>query len=454
MVTETGGRHSGRRWIQDWEPEEAEFWARTGRKIAARNLWFSIFAEHIGFSLWSIWSVVVVSLPAAGFHFSTNELFWLVAVPNLLGAALRLPYTFAVPRFGGRNWTAFSAAVLIVPCAMLTWCVVSHASFGMFLVAALAAGFGGGNFASSMANISFFFPESRKGTALGLNAAGGNLGVAAVQLVVPLVISFGGGIHLAYAGLFYLPFLVIASVCALLFMDNLAPARSDFTAQAAAAKRGQTWVMSVLYIGTFGSFIGFSGALPLLIKTQFPQVHGAYFAWLGAFVGSVARPLGGWLADRLGGSRVTLWNFVAMGLAAAAVIAGEQAGDFPVFFLAFLMLFVTAGVGNGSTYRMIPAIFAARARQETAEGAEPAEALARGRREAAAAIGIIGAIGAFGGFFVNRAFAVSIASTKVADGAFGAFIAFYAVCAAVTWWCYLRRSFAVQTAPSLAYAQV
>lgn len=454
MATATEVEHRGRGWIEDWSPEDPAFWARTGRRIANRNLWFSIFAEHIGFSLWSIWSVIVVSLPAAGFHFSTNELFWLVSVPNLLGSALRLPYTFAVPRFGGRNWTAFSAAVLVVPCALLTWCVVSHASFGMFLLAAVVSGLGGGNFASSMANISFFYPEQQKGTALGLNAAGGNLGVAAVQLVIPLVISFGGGVHLAYAGLFYLPFLIIASVCALLFMDNLAPARSDFGAQAAAAKRGQTWVMSVLYIGTFGSFIGFSAALPLLIKTQFPTVHAASFAWVGALVGSLSRPIGGWLADRLGGSRVTLWNFVAMGVAAAGVIAGERVGSFPVFFLAFLVLFVTTGVGNGSTYRMIPAIFAARAKQDAADGEDEAEAMARGKREAGAAIGIIGAIGAFGGFFVNRAFATSIASTKVADGAFVAFIAFYGLCAVVTWWCYLRRSFAAQTAPSLAYAEV
>ena len=452
MTTTVEARPGRRHWIDRWQPDDPEFWAGTGRRIATRNLIFSIFSEHIGFSLWTIWSVVVVGLPKAGFAFSVDQLFWLAALPNLLGAALRLPYTFAVTRFGGRNWTIISSLLLLVPTGLLTIAVTTHASFGFFLLAAAGAGLGGGNFASSMTNISFFYPESRKGFALGLNAAGGNLGAAAVQLIIPLVIAFGTGTNLAYAGLFYLPFAVAAAICAAFFMDNLTEARSDFPAQAAAVKRGQTWVMSFLYIGTFGSFIGYSAALPLLIKTQFPHIQGGYFAWLGALVGSLSRPVGGWLSDRIGGSRVTLWVFVLMGVAAAVVVMGEQAGNFGLFFGAFLVLFITAGVGNGSTYRMIPAIFVSQAKRDVAEGGDPEEAVRRGKREAAATLGIASAIGAFGGFLVTRVLANSITATKTADTAFYGFIAFYAVCVGVTWWCYRRRSFT--SVSSLAAANV
>jgi NNP family nitrate/nitrite transporter-like MFS transporter len=452
MTTTVDARPGRRHWIDNWQPDDPGFWARTGRRIATRNLIFSIFSEHIGFSLWAIWSVIVVGLPKAGFAFSVDQLFWLAALPNLLGAALRLPYTFAVTRFGGRNWTIISSLLLLVPTGMLTIAVTTHASFGFFLLAAASAGLGGGNFASSMTNISFFYPESRKGFALGINAAGGNLGAAAVQLIIPLVIAFGTGTNLAYAGLFYMPFAVAAAICAAFFMDNLTDARSDFPAQAAAVKRGQTWVMSFLYIGTFGSFIGYSAALPLLIKTQFPHIQGGYFAWLGALVGSLSRPVGGWLSDRLGGSRVTLWVFVLMGVAAAVVVMGEQAGNFGLFFGAFLVLFITAGLGNGSTYRMIPAIFASQAKRDVAEGGDPEEAVRRGKREAAATLGIASAVGAFGGFLVTRVLANSIAATKTADAAFYGFIAFYAVCVGVTWWCYRRRSFT--NIPSLAAANV
>jgi NNP family nitrate/nitrite transporter-like MFS transporter len=439
-------RPGGRRWIEEWKPETGSFWAGTGRRVATRNLVFSIFAEHLAFSLWSIWSVVVVSLPAAGFHFSISQLFWLVSMPNLLGSALRVPYTFAVPRFGGRNWTVVSTLLLLIPSGLLIVAVTNHASYGFFLFAAATAGLGGGNFASSMANISFFYPEASKGSALGLNAAGGNIGVAIGQLLVPILINIGTGVHIAYAGMFYAPLVIVAAACAFLFMDNLRTATSDFAAQAAAVRRRDTWVMSFLYIGTFGSFIGYSFALPLLIKTQFPHVHGSYYAWMGALVGSLARPFGGWLSDRIGGARVTLWNFVAMGAAAAMVVVGERGDSFPMFFGFFLVLFVTSGIGNGSTYRMIPAIFARRAAHLTADGADGEQEMGRARREAAAAIGIASSVGAFGGFGVTRAFATSIGHTKVADAAFYSFIAFYAVCFVVTWWFYLRRTRAAGTA--------
>jgi NNP family nitrate/nitrite transporter-like MFS transporter len=305
-----------------------------------------------------------------------------------------------------------------------------------------------------MTNISYFYPERNLGSALGLNAAGGNLAVAVVQLLVPVLVSIGTGVHLAYVGVFYLFFVVVSAICALLFMDNLATARSDFAAQAMAVRRSPTWVMSFLYIGTFGSFIGYAAALPLLIKTQFPHVHGAYFAWLGAAVGSLSRPFGGWLSDRLGGTRVTLVNFLLMAGATVVVVIGERAGNFPMFFFAFLAVFILSGIGNGSTFRMVPMIFLGRARQEIAEGAEAGPVLRRAKRESAAAIGIASSIGAFGGFGVTRGFAASIAATKVADSAFYAFIAFYLVCLVVTWVVFARRRPVTENAPKLVSAKV
>jgi MFS transporter, NNP family, nitrate/nitrite transporter len=446
------------RLITHWDPEDATFWARTGQRIARRNLIWSIVVEHLGFSVWLLWSAVAVSLPAAGFGFSVDQLFWLVAVPNLVGALMRLPYTAAVARFGGRNWTTVSAALLLIPIGLMTVCVLDpRTPYWMFLVAATTAGLGGGNFASSMANISYFYPERRKGFALGVNAAGGNIGVAVVQFLVPLAVSVGvvgaaqgGGLHLQNAPLLWLVPVLAATAAAWLLMDNLAVSRAPLTRQLAVLRSTHAWVMSGLYIGTFGSFIGFSAALPLLIKREFPDVGGVLFAALGPLVGSLARPVGGWLSDRFGGARVTAVTFVVMAGGVGAVLASLSAGSFAAFLTAFLVLFVASGVGNGSTYRMIPAIFRARAVRDL--GAGPV-ALARGRTEAAAVIGLASAVGALGGFLIPRGFGMSIAHTGSIDAALVVFLAGYGVCLAVTWWCYLRTVF-VRVAPNLAEAAV
>lgn len=444
-----------RDWIRHWEPEDAAFWAAGGRRVARRNLLLSILAENLGFSVWLVWSVVVVSLPRAGFAFSVNQLFWLVALPNLVGALLRFPYTFAVPRFGGRTWTVVSALLLLVPTTLLAVVVGDPATpYWLFLLAAASAGVGGGNFASSMANISFFYPERRKGLALGLNAAGGNIGVSIVQLAVPVVISLGGGVQLARAGLMWMPFIVLAALAAWLWMDNLATVRSSFRDQIVVARRRHTWVMAVLYVGTFGSFIGYSAALPLLVSTRFPGVAAARFAFLGALVGALARPVGGWLADRLGGARVTGWVFVAMGGGVLLVWRSLTTGSLPLFLGAFLLLFVTAGVGNGSTYRMIPAIFRAQALAGAGDAAAVAAGLARARRESAAVLGLTSAVGALGGFLIPRAYGASIAHTGDVGAALLGFLAFYAGCLALTWWCYLRRRLLGLRVPSLAPAGV
>jgi len=277
------------RWIDDWDPEDEQFWETTGKRVARKNLAFSIFAEHFGFSIWVLWTIVVINLGNVGIVLSLAETFWLTAVPNLIGSALRIPYTFAVPKFGGRTWTTISAGLLLIPTLLVAIVVPSgwlaeqtHSTqFWVLLACAATAGVGGGNFSSSMANISFFYPEGRKGLALGLNAAGGNLGVAVTQLLVPLVIIVGvptaavklpqHEVHLAYAGLVWIPFIVVAALGAWLWMDSLTQARSDGRSYARAIRQPQTWVMSILYIGTFGSFIGYSFALPLVIKNTFPE---------------------------------------------------------------------------------------------------------------------------------------------------------------------------------------
>jgi NNP family nitrate/nitrite transporter-like MFS transporter len=491
------------RWIDDWEPEDERFWESTGKRIARKNLAFSIFAEHLGFSIWVLWTIVVINLANVGLTLSLAEQFWLIAIPNLVGSTLRIPYTFAVPRFGGRAWTAFSASLLFIPTLLLAVVVPSgwlagqsHSSqFWILCGCAATAGFGGGNFSSSMANISFFYPEKRKGLALGLNAAGGNLGVAVAQLLVPLVIIVGvpaaaiklpvHDVNLAYAGLMWIPFIAIAAIGAWLYMDSLTQAKTDKTAYVKSLREPQTWVMSLLYIGTFGSFIGFSFALPLVIKNTFPEFLGKHpfiatylagLGFLGALIGSFARPLGGWLSDRIGGARVTLVCFVGMGLFTATAIVGVNEHSFEVFFASYMVIFLLAGMGNGSTYRMIPSIFAALGRKEAAErGLDGKRTALDYKRRAAAVIGIAGAVGAFGGFMIQvvlrqaslgvsalvkaaqtpaEKVAVAQAHSDWSVPALYVFLGAYVVFAALTWFVYLRRSFATDRVPSLAHAAV
>jgi NNP family nitrate/nitrite transporter-like MFS transporter len=480
------------RWIEDWRPEDPGFWERTGRSVARRNLVWSIFAEHLGFSVWLIWSVSSAFLAATGFGYSPQQLFLLVALPNLVGALLRLPYTFAVPRFGGRNWTMVSAALLLVPTLGFAYAVQRpETPFWVFCLIAATAGLGGGNFASSMANINFFYPAAKKGTALGLNAAGGNLGVSLVQLFLPVIVGgagvFGivkataGGIHLERAAWVYAGLAVTAVAAAYFFMDNLATARSAPREQLQVLRKRQTWVMAFLYIGTFGSFIGYSAAMPLLIKLNFwvadpsplgTGIYFAYFAFLGALVGSATRPLGGWLADRFGGAKVTLGAFAAMvgftlavlwtltrltpNPAADPAIASANQSWFPVFLAFFLCVFAATGVGNGSTYKMIPAIWRTEAERATTPGTpERQAALLAGTKQASAAIGVIGAVGALGGFLIPMAFSAPWVDDPMsaAKGAFVVFTCFYVVCAGVTWFVFLRRPAEVR-ATSLAGAGI
>jgi len=448
-----------------WDPEDPAFWETEGRGIANRNLWISIPSLSLAFSVWMVWSVVVVNLPNAGFGFSTRELFWLSALPALCGATLRIFYSFMVPIFGGRRWTAISTASLLLPTLGMGFALRDPSTpYSTFVVLALLCGLGGGNFASSMANVNFFFPKVQKGTALGLNAGLGNLGVSLVQFVVPMAITAGifgalGGepqtwtkgaevkqMWLQNAGFVWVPFIAACAISAWLWMDDLATARASLSEQVVIFTSKHTWIMCWLYLGTFGSFIGYSAGFPLLSTSQFPQVNALAYAWLGPLIGALIRPFGGWLSDKLGGARVTFWNFIAMAAGVAGVLAflpqAGQGGNFYGFLVMFMVLFMTAGIGNGSTFRMIPAIFLEE-RQREAEGKSRAaeeQAVRDANTEAAAVLGFSSAIGAYGGFFIPMSYGASISMTGTAETALYMFILFYLTCIAITWWFYVRRS--------------
>lgn len=419
-------------WIDEWQPEDQAFWDNGGKNIAKRNLIFSILSEHIGFSVWSLWSVMVLFLgPAYGFD--PAQKFLLTAVPTLVGAGLRIPYTFAVARFGGRNWTVISASLLLVPSILAAFLIRPGVSYETLLILAALAGVGGGNFASSMANINAFYPDRLKGWALGINAGGGNIGVPAVQLAGLFVLAVvGAGSPGLVAGV-YIPLIVLAAAGSAIYMDNLTQARNEKRGMRDAAKESHTWAMSVLYIGTFGSFIGFGFAFGQVLQVQFADifntpVKAAYLTFIGPLLGSLIRPVGGALADRLGGAKVTFVNFIAMAAGAAIVLIAAQQRSLPLYLVGFITLFVLSGLGNGSTYKMIPAIF----KQKYAGDENQA------RRISGAVIGIAGAIGAVGGVLVNLAFRQSFLTYQDADAAYLGFIGFYALCVLITWVVYLR----------------
>lgn len=452
--------------LNRWEPEEKDFWQNEGKSIANRNLWISIPALLLAFAVWMVWSVVVVNLPNIGFKYSTNQLFWLTALPGLSGATLRIFYSFMVPIFGGRKWTTIATASLLIPAIGIGFAVQDiNTGYPTMLILALLCGFGGGNFASSMANISFFYPKSQKGYALGMNAGLGNLGVSAVQFVVPLVITAGvfgtlGGeaqiwtkagqtkqFWLQNAGFIWVPFILITTLAAWFGMNDIASAKASFADQAVIFKRKHNWLMCWLYVGTFGSFIGYSAGFPLLIKSQFPDVNPLQYAFLGPLVGALARVAGGWIADKFGGAKVTFWTFVVMIAAVYGVInflphAGVSLGNFWGFFWMFMLLFAGTGVGNASTFRMIPVIFLTERQREAAGkgAAAQAKAIVDANKEGAAVLGFTSAIAAYGAFFIPKSYGTSIALTGGPDAALWGFIGFYVSCVVVTWWFYSRKN--------------
>ena len=450
--------------ITHWQPEDPQFWQQTGKKIAKRNLWISIPALLLAFAIWQVWSVAVVNLPNIGFTYTENQLFWLAALPALSGATLRIFYSFMVPVFGGRKWTTISTASLLLPAIGLGFAVQNNQTpYGVMVLLALLCGFGGGNFSSSMANISFFFPKAEKGTAMGLNAGLGNLGVSVVQFVVPLIITVGvfgafGGeaqtwtkgdvtkqLWLQNAGFIWVPLIILSTLAAWFGMNDLADAKASFKEQAIIFKRKHNWIMCIIYLGTFGSFLGFAAGFALLTRSQFTGIDPVKYAFVGPLVSALARPVGGMWADKIqSGAKVTQWVFIGMILSVIGVIcflpSGGQGGHFWGFFACFVALFALTGLGNGSTFMQIPVIFLNLHQKLAEQGLETAEqARLSAAKEGAAVAGFTGAFAAYGGFFIPKSYSLSIELSGNVMGAFVGFIVFYTICLVLNWWYYARK---------------
>ena len=437
--------------IEDWRPEDSEFWRKRGRAVARRNLWISTYCLMLSFAVWMVWSVVVARLPAIGFNFTTDQLFWLAALPGLSGATLRIFYAFLVPVFGGRLWTTLSTASLLIPAFGIGYAVQSpDTPYLIFLVLALLCGLGGGNFASSMANISFFFPKAEKGNALALNAGLGNLGVSLMQFVVPVVITMGlfgalGGqaqvgsdgtqFWMQNAGFVWIPLIMAGAIAAWFGMNDILSARSSFADQAAIFGRIHTWLMCWLYTGTFGTFIGMSAGFPLLAKLVFPEVNALKYAFVGPLLGALSRAATGWVSDRYGGARVSFWVFSVQIVAILGMIWFLDARSFPGFFAMVLLLFLASGVGNASTFQMVPGIMRSEVDRTEPDLPEP-QRRAQAERESAAVIGFTSAIAAYGAFYIPKAYGSSIELTGTANAALWGFLLFYVSCAALTWFAY------------------
>ncbi|MDA2811403.1 MFS transporter [Nocardiopsis sp. RSe5-2] len=420
-----------RRRIGHWNPEDEGFWRSTGRAVALRNLRASVFAEHLAFSVWGMWSVLLLFMtPERGFGLAPSQGFLLVSIVTVTGAALRVPYTLAAARFGGRTWTLAAVAVLLVPASLAAVLVDRPGTpFWLLCLLAATAGLGGANFSSSTANIDRFFPGREKGWALGANAGGGNLGVPAVQLLGLATAAVLGQEHGRVLPLIYVPLLLAALWTVRRSMDDLPAPRAAAAPRSAVLADRDFWRLSLLYTGTFGSFIGFSFAFGLLLQSTFGRTpaEAAAVAFVGPLLGSLARPLGGLLADRCGGGAATAWLFAAMAAGTGLILAASAAGAPAAFIAGFVALFLLSGLGNGAVFTLIPSVFAAR----PAAGPD-------GGGLSGTALGLTGAIGALGGALVNLVLYRSFAATGGAEHAYAAFIALYAVCIAVTVRHYLR----------------
>jgi MFS transporter, NNP family, nitrate/nitrite transporter len=525
--------------IKEWNVEDEKFWESTASHVAYRNLWISVPALLCGFAVWGMWSIVTVQMLNLGFPFTQAELFTLTAISGISGATMRIPSSFFIRLAGGRNVIFLTTAMLLAP-AIGTGIVLQHPEWPLwaFQLMALWSGVGGGNFASSMSNISTFFPKRLQGTALGLNAGLGNFGVTTMQIVIPLVMtvgvlgSFGGDpvnlikdsgwvfgkiaagtpTWIQNAGFAWVFTLVPLSIIAWFGMNNLKPISPDadktifafakvtwlytlafipsivilylylpaptglgllnmwiaipldiITAlmimklaafgpmkenvakQFAIFKNKHTWSLTVLYVVTFGSFIGFSMALPLAITVIFgvqhvidpatglmthtlknPNAISAFtYAWIGPFVGAALRPIGGWLSDKVGGSIVTQVISVVMVVASAyagwimmqAYASATPEIFFTQFIVTFIVLFAATGVGNGSTFRTVGVIF--------------------DRVQAGPVLGWTSAVAAYGAFIAPVVIGGQIKAGAPQNAMYG-FAIFYALCLVLNWWFYLR----------------
>jgi NNP family nitrate/nitrite transporter-like MFS transporter len=468
------GKWVGRsRHISHWDAEDLVAWDAGGKTIARRNLFWSVVIVHLGYSIWALWPVMALFMPRDVYGFSAGDKLLLGVTATLVGACLRPAYAVATAVFGGRNLAMFSAFVLLAP-VVGAMVLLSHPGLPLwpYLVCAAASGMGGGNFAASASNANAFYPHRLKGAALGIAGGIGNLGVPMMQIVGLLVIATAGDRQPYWVCALYLVLLITAGIGAMLFMNNIVqhrvePARLRSIIAAVVSTR-DTWLLSLLYLGSFGSFIGFSFAFAQVLQTSFvaggqstfhASLHAAQLAFIGPLLAALARIYGGRLADRIGGGRVTLMVFVAMVLAAAMLIgvgtfedphAGPVSGSAMAGYVAcFIALFVLAGLGNGSVYKMIPTVFGAASRTLDLSETERRE---WARLISGLVIGFVAGLGTLGGVGINLALRQSYVSTGTMTSAFWIFMAFYLFAAVLTWIRYVRRPLATPSEENAADA--
>ena len=438
-------RQASHTWIDRWAPEDAKFWQATGEKFAWRTLVITTANLTLAFIVWFLVSALVVRLPGVGFRLSTSELFWLAAIPGLAGGTFRIIHTFLVPLVGTRHVVAVSTLLLLVPVIGWFFAVQDPTTpYWVLILLAFLAGLGGGNFSSFMPSTSLFFPKRLQGTALAIQAGIGNFGVSIVQFVTPWIIGFAltgamlgapqiltrpdgatASVWLQNAAAIYVPFIVVFSGIAWLMLRSV-PVRANFPEQLDIFKEKHGFFMTLLYIGTFGTFSGLAATFPLLIKQIYGPLPGApdplTFAFLGPLVGSISRIAAGPLSDRVGGARVTHWSGIGMLVCALAVTfftAPTSMAEFPYFVVAMLGLFFFAGIGNASTFKQMPMIFPP--------------------RQAGGVIGWTGAIAAFGPFAVGLMLGYAFDWFGSPNPFFYWAAFFYLVCIGINWWFYARK---------------
>jgi NNP family nitrate/nitrite transporter-like MFS transporter len=445
--------------ITDWRPEDPEFWQQRGHRVASRNLWISVPCLLLAFCVWMLFSAVAVNLNKVGFQFTTDQLFMLTALPALSGALLRVPYAFMVPLFGGRRWTAFSTGIMIVPCVWLGFAVQDTSTpFSVFVIISLLCGFAGANFASSMANISFFFPKAEAGRRAGHQRRPGNMGVSVMQLVAPLVVSlsifavFGGTgseqpdgsmLYLENAAWIWVPFLIIFTLAAWFFMNDLSASKASLSEQLPVLKRPSVDYGAALS-GDLRLVYRLLGGLRHAVENPVPgcadpalRLLRAVYWRAGAFDGrGDLRPSG---RDPRDAGELCGDGYL-LRLLFLTLPTNGQGGNFIAFFAVFMVLFLTAGLGSASTFQMISVIFRKLTMDRVkAQGGSEAQAMREAATDTAAALGFISAIGAIGGFFIPKAFGISLDLTGSPAGAMKVFLVFYIACVVITWAVYGRK---------------
>ncbi|WP_283170710.1 MFS transporter [Curtanaerobium respiraculi] len=428
-IAELGPNPTRKDIIAHWDPENPVFWEKYGKGAANRNLVVSIIALLMSFCVNTLAALVSAQLGNAGFDFSASDLFLLTALPGLIGATGRLVFTYLPAIFGGRNFTFVSTAFMLIPLVGIGMAVQdASTSFGMFCFWFALLGLSLSNFAASMANIGFFFPIAKKGTANGLNAGIGNLGVAVTYFVTPIVIGMNMGIggaattpvgtqlFLQNACFVWIVPIVVSLVLVWFFMDNLPMEKQSPAQMLAIFKNKHTWFMTIIYTCGFGSFIGYSMALALIIKAVFPEVDASMMMFLGPLIGAGIRPVGGWLSDKIdSGAKVTFVSLAIMLICTILVIIEIQAHNFALFFIAFLVLFLTTGMINGATFRMVPNIF-------------------HDRQQASQVTGFTAGIAAYGAFIIPILFRSDYFTALVV------LACFTVVTLALTWVVYTRKN--------------